>query len=57
MPLSQPNALTAPQSRPDRWLVPHQTLDPVARRMTYGKIRPMEEDTLFATFARWLRKV
>lgn len=29
-------------SRPDRWLVPHQALDPCARRMTYGPIRPMD---------------
>jgi len=30
--------------RPDRWLVPHQPLDPGMRLRTYGKIRPMEED-------------
>jgi hypothetical protein len=43
--------------RPDRWLVPHQPLDPVTRRMTYGKIRPMEDDSLLTVFSRWLRRI
>ncbi len=29
-------------SRPDRWLIPHQPLDPSMRRLTYGPIRPMD---------------
>lgn len=29
-------------SRPDRWLMPHQSLDPCMRRMTHGPIRPMD---------------
>jgi len=43
--------------RPDRWLSPHQPLDPMIRRMTYGKIRPMEDDGPFAFLHRWLRRV
>ncbi|MBC2664962.1 hypothetical protein H7F51_05500 [Novosphingobium flavum] len=30
-------------SRPDRWLEPRQPLDPVMRRLTYGRIQPMDE--------------
>lgn len=44
------------QSRPDRWLSPHQTLDPVMRRMTYGKIQPMDEDRPTGILARWFRR-
>jgi hypothetical protein len=39
MPLSGSHLL-APH--PDRWLVPHQALDPSVRRATYGPIRPMD---------------
>jgi hypothetical protein len=28
--------------RADRWLVPHQPLDPSVRRATYGPIKPMD---------------
>jgi len=33
---------TGASSRPDRWLAPHQSLDPCTRRMTYGPIKPMD---------------
>lgn len=33
---------TISSSRPDKWLVPHQSLDPSVRRLTYGPIRPMD---------------
>ena len=33
---------TVASSRPDRWLSPHQSLDPCMRRQTYGAIKPMD---------------
>jgi len=32
-------------ARPDRWLEPHQPLDPAMRLRTYGRIQPMDEPT------------
>ena len=33
-----------PGTHPDRWLSPHQPLDPSRRLATYGRVRPMDED-------------
>jgi len=43
--------------RQDPWTTRSKPLDPMVRRMTYGKVRPMEEDTPFAFFQRWFRRV
>jgi len=43
--------------RPDPWSVRPKQLDPMVRRMTYGKVRPMDEDKPFAFFQRWFRRV
>lgn len=40
-PLSRQPAVRS--ARPDRWLEPHQPLDPAMRLRTYGRIQPMAE--------------
>jgi len=42
-------------SRPDRWLEPRQTLDPCMRRLTYGRIQPMDEARGASVWTRLFR--
>lgn len=42
-------------SRPDRWLQPRQALDPVTRRMTYGRIQPMDVPRTSSVWSRLFR--
>ena len=51
-------SLSSPRPpRNDPWIVRPQQQDPLVRRMTYGKARPMDYDPPFAFLQRWLRRV